>query len=543
MRDDSRLRVSESALYAAFNPMPVPADRFFDTPSLNHKLGTLLNIATSGAEIGLVKGPDGSGKTTLIRRLDALLETRPGVTFLTMEAAPGIRLPQALGERLGLDADEMGTTPTKRLIEYLRHLRGGGMAVAVAIDDAHHLLPDDLVFLASLSLSPNPTKGGLLHLMLFATAAIDERLKRVSHAVPPERVFDMPISPLSAEQTADYVRHRLRQAGLGEGFVPPPGRLSAIYRRSGGRPAAINLLMRGEREAKQNPLLQLGWPLLAAIAGGLAVLGLGLGLWAFMAADDAPPPTTIAANEPTSVSSTPPPADPPLAADPLPSALPPPASADKADDEPPATIWDDEVVQAPPPAVVPVQEPDVTEVEPSVAQAQTPPPVSIPKTSDDLSNEAPAPPPTDRPSPFADQPVSAAAPTAPAAIKLVSIAEPLAATPALTLKPTLSSTPARGTASDWLLSRPAEEYMIQLLASDDPAKVEQFVATHDFPIQPTILATDNAGARWYVLLLGPYQDQAQANAAANGLPAELKAGKPWLRSVSALTKVAADVDN
>ena len=85
---------------------------------------------------------------------------------------------------------------------------------------------------------------------------------------------------------------------------------------------------------------------------------------------------------------------------------------------------------------------------------------------------------------------------------------------------------------DWLMRRPASEFMIQLLASDEEDLLRNFIKQNPLPNTPTLLRTQRQGQTWYVLLLGPYTDQRQAQSALERLPGNLRKHKPWLRSVA-----------
>ncbi len=79
-------------------------------------------------------------------------------------------------------------------------------------------------------------------------------------------------------------------------------------------------------------------------------------------------------------------------------------------------------------------------------------------------------------------------------------------------------------------------YTIQLLASHNKAELQRFALLHNVQGKTKILRTQVKGNAWYVLAFGEYGQHDQAKQAANKLPNELAALKPWVRAMSDLQK-------
>lgn len=81
---------------------------------------------------------------------------------------------------------------------------------------------------------------------------------------------------------------------------------------------------------------------------------------------------------------------------------------------------------------------------------------------------------------------------------------------------------------------PANQYMVQLLAAHNKGKVDSYVAVARRTLKVHVYETRRSGKPWYVVVAGPYRDQAAARTAITGLPKGLSEGQPWLRSVASV---------
>ena len=61
-----------------------------------------------------------------------------------------------------------------------------------------------------------------------------------------------------------------------------------------------------------------------------------------------------------------------------------------------------------------------------------------------------------------------------------------------------------------------------------------YVAVARRTLSVHVYETRRSGKPWYVVVAGPYRDQAAARAAIAGLPKGLSEGQPWLRSVASV---------
>ncbi len=153
-----------------------------------------------------------------------------------------------------------------------------------------------------------------------------------------------------------------------------------------------------------------------------------------------------------------------------------------------------------------------------------------------LREEAPTAPPVTtsppkKPSPQLPAPRRAeATPVTPAPIPIPAVppAKPVAEPPH----------PVPATASGWLHGQRPQDWVLQIFASRNQGALAGLVKRHGLTERAAIVATARSGAVWYVAVLGPYPSRQAAQAAAGGLPAELRRSQPWVRSIKEL-RVAA----
>jgi septal ring-binding cell division protein DamX len=111
-----------------------------------------------------------------------------------------------------------------------------------------------------------------------------------------------------------------------------------------------------------------------------------------------------------------------------------------------------------------------------------------------------------------------------------------AASPTVVLKPAERQA-ARIHGSDWLATRPAGNYTLQLLAVTRRESLDAFVAAQSDLQGPFATFEQQRGTkRLFVLLSGSYPSRAAAQAAALQLPESLQ---PWIRDFAAIREVMA----
>jgi general secretion pathway protein A len=126
-----------------------------------------------------------------------------------------------------------------RVSEFLRATSSTGKKVALVIDDAHRLTDPWLQALSDLSgLEESGTR--LVHLVLLGEPALETTLARESSRELAAKItFRDTLEPLTREETARYIEHRLKAAQCGQELFTP-GAIDEVYAYSGGVPRLVN---------------------------------------------------------------------------------------------------------------------------------------------------------------------------------------------------------------------------------------------------------------------------------------------------------------
>ncbi len=200
----------------------------------------------------VVTGDIGTGKTTLCR---ALFERRDRRTFSALLLNPFLsetdllkRILQDFGvvSRGELRHGYMSEISKQALIttlnDFLRSLLPLGACAMVIVDEAQNLPPQVLEQLRILS-NLETDKEKLLQIVLVGQLGLSTTLRAPELRQLAQRVsITYELHPLTPDEVAAYVIHRLSVAGGGASVRFRPRALEAIHRLSQGIPRVINLL-------------------------------------------------------------------------------------------------------------------------------------------------------------------------------------------------------------------------------------------------------------------------------------------------------------
>ncbi|MFU8857434.1 MAG: AAA family ATPase [Deferrisomatales bacterium] len=203
----------------------------------------LYGMGEAGGFVQLT-GEVGTGKTTLCR---SLLEQAPEEVDVGLIFNPR----QTPAELVASVCDEFhvlyppGTTSLKVLTDGLnrRLLEGhsAGRRAVLVVDEAQNLSVDSLEQIRLLT-NLETTTSKLLQILLIGQPELRALMGRPELRQLAQRVTARyHLAPLTPEETAEYVRHRLGVAGASEPLFSP-GALSLVHRLSGGVPRLVNVL-------------------------------------------------------------------------------------------------------------------------------------------------------------------------------------------------------------------------------------------------------------------------------------------------------------
>ncbi|HVN44259.1 MAG TPA: AAA family ATPase [Steroidobacteraceae bacterium] len=204
----------------------------------------LYGINEAGGFVQLT-GEVGTGKTTIVR---SLLAQTPKNAEIALILNPKMTAPEFLltiCEELGIGVPDSALGSLKDLVdilsEYLLRAHAAGHRVVLVVDEAQNLSPEVLEQVRLLTnLETNTQK--LLQIILIGQPELRELLGRTELRQLAQRITGRyHLNPLSHDETAAYVRHRLRVAGATNDIFAPQA-LNAVFSLSQGVPRVINVI-------------------------------------------------------------------------------------------------------------------------------------------------------------------------------------------------------------------------------------------------------------------------------------------------------------
>lgn len=216
---------------------------FFRSRTHQAALLKLKYLIDSNKGCGLLVGQCGSGKSYITRLLiEEAGESLEPVVHVRYPFLTADELIAFVAAELGADEEalqrhgERFDFVLRRFQERLRHFAGESRHPLIVIDDAH-LIENQKVFQAVQSLL-NYRDELPFTVLLCGQPSLLSRLERLDELNERIGVKSL-IHPLSREETADYVQHRLSIAGLNESVFEESS-LNEIHELSGGIPRRIN---------------------------------------------------------------------------------------------------------------------------------------------------------------------------------------------------------------------------------------------------------------------------------------------------------------
>ncbi len=285
----------------------------------------LYGINEAGGFIQLT-GEVGTGKTTVVRSLLGQIPQNADVALILNPRITPAEFLLTICEELRLSVPESERTSVKGLVDILNRrllsAHAEGRRVIVIVDEAQNLSIDVLEQVRLLTNLETATQK-LLQIILIGQPELREVLQRMELRQLAQRITGRyHLDPLRREETAGYVRHRLRVAGA-TAEIFTNGALAEIHRLASGIPRVINvicdrallgaytqeqhrisarLVRRAVGEIYGRTVLP-PWARWIALGAGVAsLLALGLGTWQTLTQAEAPagesPPMTAQAAAP-----------------------------------------------------------------------------------------------------------------------------------------------------------------------------------------------------------------------------------------------------
>jgi general secretion pathway protein A len=201
-------------------------------------------ITEAGGFIQLT-GEVGTGKTTVVR---SLLAKQPDNTEIALILNPRMNASdfvRKLCEELRIPLPDSAVGNENELIDilnrYLLKAHAAGKRVVLIVDEAQNLTPELLEQVRLLTNLETETQK-LLQIILIGQPELRDMLARNDLRQIAQRITGRyHLDPLSRDESAAYIKHRLRIAGATVEIFTS-GALAEMYRATGGIPRLLNII-------------------------------------------------------------------------------------------------------------------------------------------------------------------------------------------------------------------------------------------------------------------------------------------------------------
>lgn len=222
-----------------------PDTQFFcDLPSHLEALNVLLIALHNGEGFIKITGDVGTGKTMLCRKLLNELPEPFETAYIPNPHLPPVGLLMAIANEMGIEYPRhTGQNGLMNLInDFLINSAANGKKPVLIIDEAQSMSIETLETLRLIT-NLETEKQKLLQIVLFGQPELDEQLRDKAIRQLRQRItFSYMLKPLTQQNVADYIKHRLRIAGMGSLNIFSRLAIKAMHRYSRGIPRLINIL-------------------------------------------------------------------------------------------------------------------------------------------------------------------------------------------------------------------------------------------------------------------------------------------------------------
>jgi len=224
-----------------FQLVPNPAYLYLSR-SHEEAMAHLVYAITQGDGFVEITGEVGTGKTTLCRAVLENLDQNTEAAYIFNPKLDSLQLLKAINDEFGIPSSG---NSVKELIDtlnaFLMKKKEQGRKVVLIIDEAQNLNKDVLEQLRLLS-NLETTTSKLIQIILVGQPELGEMLDSHELRQLGQRItLSCTLTPLTFEETNDYISHRLQVASQKSSLRFSRAALRAIYKYSGGIPRLINI--------------------------------------------------------------------------------------------------------------------------------------------------------------------------------------------------------------------------------------------------------------------------------------------------------------
>jgi MSHA biogenesis protein MshM len=217
---------------------------FFACSNYQEALNTLLIAAKNGEGFIKITGEVGIGKTLLCRKFMASLDKTFVTAYIPNPYLDPRSLMLALADELevALEKDVDQHQLLKAINYRLLILAREGKRPVLCLDEAQAMPIESLEALRLLT-NLETEKRKLLQIVMFGQPELDRKLQQDAIRQLNQRItFHYHLGPLSKDDMAFYLAHRLTVAGFVGSRLFNQGAIRALHASSGGTPRLVNIL-------------------------------------------------------------------------------------------------------------------------------------------------------------------------------------------------------------------------------------------------------------------------------------------------------------
>lgn len=298
------------------NPFSITPDPRYLFLSRGHEESLAHLIYGTGPNGGFVQltGEVGTGKTMLVRSLLAQQLEDVDIALILNPRLSRIDFMAAICDELGIayqGSPYLLKQLSDQLTQHLLRTHTEGRHTVLVVDEAQNLSPQVLEQVRLLT-NLETARHKLLRIILVGQPELKQLLAREDLRQVDQRITARyHLSPLSGNETVDYIRHRLAVAGV-QGDLFSPAAMRLVYRLTGGVPRLINTLCErsllaifatGARQVGMRLVWRAareirGWrwkkTLGSWLMAGLLLMGAAVAVWNLMSALDDPEVESLA---------------------------------------------------------------------------------------------------------------------------------------------------------------------------------------------------------------------------------------------------------
>lgn len=225
-----------------FNPTPDPRFLYL-SPGHREALAQLHYGAQERKGFIVLTGKVGTGKTTLLHALRQRLDGRTAISYVFNSALSFNGILEYALEDLGIaKREESRVRRIMALNNFLIERERAGQNTVLIIDEAQNLAPETLEQIRLLS-NFETTTAKLLQIVLVGQPELKAKLDLPELRQLKQRVgLRCQIPPLTPDETAQYIRSRLRIAGASDNRIFGDSAIERITQYACGIPRVINTL-------------------------------------------------------------------------------------------------------------------------------------------------------------------------------------------------------------------------------------------------------------------------------------------------------------